>query len=355
MPSIRKDGNRYRVRGRNHAGKDVRLTAPSRPLAEELAAKIVEDRIRHRHGLHIDQERVTFKVAWDEWLARYKAGGASRVKPSPATVRAVQERRAALRPLDSLYLEEVGQAQLERVGVKLVAEGKAALASRAVGLAKRVIRDAQDRDIRVNPSVFRVSFPVPAPRDARAFTWGEVELLASFVPERLRRGVLLLALTGLRISEFCALTDADVVLADSPHFLIRKSKTIAGVRRVYLTDHAAMLVREQMLARPASTVLFPNEHGQPYDRHEMYGYIHRAGHHSGLGPVRPHELRHTAVSLYGVSGVPFDVVRQQLGWSERTAALMWQKYRRLYEGEAAMQVQRLDAFITSRHEEAALA
>src|SRR5207244_7544020 len=149
------------------------------------------------------------------------------------------------------------------------------------------VRLMRERGYLVNESALLARVAKPKPRQQKALSWAEVELLAGEMPEHIHRGVLFLALTGLRVSEFCALTETDVVLAPTErgvgvvaenepvarthaevrrgplpnesgatvprsvgtsYILVRQSKTDAGQRQVFLCREAARLVREQMLA-----------------------------------------------------------------------------------------------------------
>lgn len=428
MPSVKRTRTgHYLVRGTDHQGKDRRITAPTKLLADELALSIEETKLRVRHGLHVDQPRILFSDYWAEWLTRYKHGSAGRRKPRVRTVESVLEIRRRLDPLNNLWLDSITREELEGLAARIAGEGRQDRAHKALHLARRVLRDAGERGFRVDGRVLQARIAPGVPRVLVPLTWEQVGEVALWMPEHACRSVAFLALTGLRVGEFCALTDGDVFLAvtergaagvperligaddvhqaaggDDPgprvripspaasrsvtasYLLVRRdtTKTDAGARRVYLSDQAVLLVREQMLARPnvergvdrqlfgrtaadsrgtvtrpsnvpgpRSTLLFPNEDGNPYNRHSYRALLVRAATHAGIPGVHPHALRATCATLMAQAGIPFEITKEQLGWSDATAARMYGTYRKIAGWEAPKAVRLLDSFIAETHGE----
>lgn len=405
--------NRYLVRVQID-GHDRRLIAPTKSLADELQAKLVQDRIRVRHGLHVDQPRSLFSDFWEEWLNRFEHGSAGSRKPRPRTLENVQELRQKLNALDNLWLDEITRERLERLAAGIAAGGKQDRAYKTLGLAKRVLRDAHERGLQVDGRVFQARIAPPRPREQMALTWEQVMEVALWMPEHAFRSVPFLALTGLRVSEFCALTDDDIVFAKTgpatendisgerlgralsssssgfdggaSYLLIRASKTDAGIRKVILCAEAVRLLREQMIARPnagtttrstlrasgdkrlvdpasaggiesgdsgrSQRLLFPNAICRPYNRRSYHKLLTRAAHHAGIPGVHPHTLRTTCASLMRQQGIAVEVIGRQLGWSPSTLARMIPIYSKLYGGEVERAVGLLDAMVADVEREA---
>jgi integrase len=402
--SIAKQADGYLVRVQL-AGRDVRRVAPTRDLAKALEASLVAQRFTTRTGLPQDQPRVLFADFYAEWWTRFQHGSAGTRKPRPRTLEHVQDLRKRLSPLDNLWLDHITRERLEGLAAGIAGEGKQDRAYKALHLARRVLRDAAERGLRVDERVFRARIGRPQPRELQSLTWEQVMAVHLWLPEHVCRAAPFMALTGLRVGELCALSDADVFLKTGPaegrgdwprhsslrvedrcavsepvgtvggasYILVRASKTDAGVRKVFLCDQAARLVREQQLARPrqaadvlvaslssgagasgrnpgltVSRLLFPNEDGNPYNRRSFHKVLRRAGDHAGITALRPHDLRSTCASLMRQQGIATEIIGRQLGWSPATLARMIALYSKLYGGEVEVAVRLLDLVVVGR-------
>ncbi len=334
---------RYRVRVVNKAaGRDHRIVVNGpRQLAEELEARIIQNRIRARYGLEIERPRVVFSDHWEDWVGRLSRGLVGRRIPSQRTVQIFTDRYRHLRVLHDEWIDQISRERLEAA---LAFCPSPDAAYKACALARRLISDAQERGIAVDPSALATRIARPSTsRQGRALTWDEVIELSAWLPDHISRAAPFLGLTGLRVSEFCALDDSTV----GDGFVdVRASKTAAGVRRVYLCRHAATLVAEQKLARPAgSTLLFPTSLGTPYNKGSFCRILQRAAGRAGLGHLTPHDLRRTAMTLLAQAGVDAMLAKEQLGWSDATFAAMLPLYRRVAGWELPRAVGRLDEMI----------
>jgi integrase len=307
-------------------------------------------------------------VYLESWLERH----GQRVRPST-----LKRRREALRALGVLGEKEVAVESpcsrprrrgsgdtrrpfsssssgdyLQRLTVAQVEDAIAALARRAprqaqIALAtlKAALRDADKRGQRFDPNLLTIAPPKYDEREPRFLTWVEVEKLASFLPEQVKRLVLIAALTGLRQGELFDLRESDLSLQAS-RLRVRRSKTKAGERSVELPPLAVELLREQLLARPHTEALvFPAPQG---GRWNSTNFMHRvfrpAVRRAGLDGLTCHDLRHTYVSLMGAAGVDVAVIAAQLGHADGGALLM-RRYRHLFPQEAASAVGKLEALV----------
>lgn len=126
---------------------------------------------------------------------------------------------------------------------------------------------------------------------------------------------LVLIYTGLRIGELMNLKAEDVHLADK-YFKVTKSKTDAGVRTVPIAEKIVPFF-EYWLSKGTEYV-FTNRQGNPFkDRNFRDSYWQ---------PVmdllnfehKPHDTRHTCVSLLTENGVDDKITRKIVGHSGKT-------------------------------------
>lgn len=105
--------------------------------------------------------------------------------------------------------------------------------------------------------------------------------------------VLILLYTGLRVGEFCALNAEDIHLAER-WLYVREAKTAAGVRVVPIAEKIAPYFEGLRL-------------------HESYSTIKRAV--AVYGGHRPHDTRHTFISLCADRGIDERLIRAIVGHS----------------------------------------
>ena len=172
---------------------------------------------------------------------------------------------------------------------------------------------------------------VPLPRvereEMRFLTPEEVERLASSIAPRYRALVLVGAYGGLRIGELAGLRRgrvdvlrnrvdvAETCVEVSGHLIFNQPKTRAG-RRSLTLPRSVMSELDDHLAAYTSTdpdsLVFTAPEGGPlrvpsWRRRHWAPAVAAAG----LEPLRPHDLRHTAVALWIASGAnPLEVSRR---------------------------------------------
>jgi integrase len=138
--------------------------------------------------------------------------------------------------------------------------------------------------------------------------------------------VLVLAGTGLRVTELCDLDVGDVDLRHAK-LQVLDSKTEAGVREVYLTDRLVKAVETYFKSRrPMShdDPAFPDSNGRRRDQCQANNQVFAPAtqlansrrQERGERPlphVTPHILRHTYISLALETGYSVPYVMQQVG------------------------------------------
>ena len=122
--------------------------------------------------------------------------------------------------------------------------------------------------------------------------------------------VLIMIYTGLRIGELLDLQKEDVHLEER-WINVRKSKTAAGVREVPIAEKIAPLV-EKWLQKPTDMFICAGS-GVP-----MSYYVFRDNYWKGIMDLigmdhRPHDTRHTCVSMLTETGADPRIIRQIIG------------------------------------------
>lgn len=273
------------------------------------------------------------------------------------SVRAWESDESALRvhivpAFGRLPISSVSSIQVERFLTDLAVSRSVRTAARVRTTLRGLFRYAvRTRRLQVSPAE---NVPLPHP-DSRT---GEVVEVAPFPLDVLldvvetQRGLagryaditLVLALTGVRFGELRGLRVRDLVSVPYAGLLVKRSVPQSGrtgavierattksgrSRLVPLTDMARPVVESWAEGRDPDDLLFPAPEG---------GYIHSQNWRrsvrwstTGLGR-RPHDLRHTAASLWIAAGVDIKTVSSWLGHS--TAKLTLDTYGHLMGTDA---------------------
>jgi integrase len=316
----------------------------------------------------------TFGAELDGLLSRKEAEG---LKAS--TMKRKREVARLLAPLRSRPLPELRRAQVEDL-IAEVALRAPRQAQQAHGLVKQALRAARARGQTVDDAILEMRPPRYESREPRFLTLDELYELAARIPDGQRRIVTVAGLTGMRQGELFSLLDADVDLAGKVVW-VGRGKTRAARRRVYLSDEAASLFREQLLVRPnrgvgqpagtssapgtgelvrpGSHFVFPAPSGERWNKDNfMHRYFRPAAVAASLGTfvqlengrrhyegIVFHSLRHTAISLMALAGWRFEHVAEQVGWAAGTWTTMYARYRHLFAGEMQAQAAKLDELV----------
>jgi integrase len=162
----------------------------------------------------------------------------------------------------------------------------------------------------------------------RFLTPAEVDELAEAIDPRYRALVYLGAYGGLRLGELLALrhnrinpaggrVDVDTTLAEVRGKLIENPpKTRAGRRSVPIPKVVVEALEKHLASYPGDPgdYLFTAPEGGPVRaaawRRRAWAPAVRA---AGLDPLRPHELRHTAVALWIEAGASPNEIRARAG------------------------------------------
>jgi integrase len=205
-------------------------------------------------------------------------------------------------------------------------------------------------EIKYSPAKLRRFLPKKQPvKDQRPLRKPEVKLLLNIMRPSKRLALWTMWACGLRIEEAIDLRVGDVDLSsDPPRLYVRRSKTFAGRRVVFIPGDLAQALVEHVKGRRPDDYLFPSEKGPAYrmsdDRFRIafYGALRRLGLNrrdpSGRGWIySPHSLRRGFETALINAGCPAIVVSMLMGHdlgteasyfkpSERELAETWRKY-----------------------------
>ncbi|WP_211750411.1 tyrosine-type recombinase/integrase [Paenibacillus sp. Marseille-Q4541] len=324
--------------------------------AEREGIKIQAEKI---HGIYIDEKKITLAEWIDEWLEIYKATG--KVKQ-----RTVDQRKstlnAAKKIAGGLKLIEITPLFYQTLLNDLINSSK----NYSYGYIKNfhtvmnmLFTEAVKKEIIKKDPTANIEIP------RKKLTVDELENLVE-LPEYLEkeelaklfihakneidrpqlfRAIYILAYTGMRIGELCALKLTDI---DELHKRISITKTLyvprgideyvlntpknhASIRKIDISSRVLTIIKEQIAWRnkfkmeyrkwfyDGPDFLFINENrhmGCPYPPGELRKHMAEVVSKAGLPPsITPHSLRHTYTSLMAEAGVELPAIQKLLGHS----------------------------------------
>jgi integrase len=242
--------------------------------------------------------------------------------------------------------------------VKPIAASTAVKAAQILG--KIMATAVRAGKIRSNPCV-DIELPKIEHQEMRFLTPNEVDALANAIHPRYRALVLLASYGGLRIGELAGLRRgrvdilrgrvdvAEIVVEVAGTLTYGKPKTKAGRRSVTLPRSVINVLNDHLAdftAAEADAFVFTGPEGGPL-RVPMWRqrYWRPAIIEAGVAPLRPHDLRHTAVALWIATGAnPLEVSRRA---GHTSTSFTQDRYGHLFPEADEAVANRLDALITS--------
>ncbi len=353
--------------GRDEDGKvrQRRGSAATRQEAERKLRRLLGD---VDAGRYVEPSELTLGQYLSRWLdgrrvkpnteAQYRQ--AVEVHILPRRIARVPLQRVTPEDLDALYrqLERHGRraGNCRTAGVTCADHGCAperhsGLAPKSVRHVHTVIRkslaDALERghvagnvaDLAEPPSANQARSKV-----ARERVWNSEQLrafLAAAEPEHLYPLFFLVATTGLRRGEACAL-DLDDVNLGAATVTVSAAKSEAGERTIALDKATVAVLRDWLLHRKqlrlaagsawsGSARLFTDEIGRPVKPDRVYRRLVAIADGLGLPRLDVHGLRHSYATLALRAGVPVHVVSARLGHAD--PAITLQVYAHVLQGD----------------------
>ena len=139
--------------------------------------------------------------------------------------------------------------------------------------------------------------------------------LATDPNPRRRLMVEILARTGIRSGELSGLDDDAMVLIGDIHWLRIPVGKLHNDRYVPLLPMLVELIDHHHATRPPprSGRLVERDDGRPFDRRTIHRYVTAVAKHAGVGPVHPHQLRHTLATQAINRGMSLEAIAALLG------------------------------------------
>ena len=152
----------------------------------------------------------------------------------------------------------------------------------------------------------------PNALDRKPFTKKEIKQLWRSADEsEIFQIPLILIYTGLRIGEFFNLKKEDVHLSER-WFMVTSSKTAAGIREVPIAEKIVPFFTHWL--QKDSEYVFPNSKGNKHtDRAFREGWWQPMMTELKMDNHRPHDTRHTCVSLLTEAGVDERIIKKIVG------------------------------------------
>jgi site-specific recombinase XerD len=132
-------------------------------------------------------------------------------------------------------------------------------------------------------------------------------------PQR-RLIIELLARTGLRVTEFCELTDDAIVTMNETNWLRVPVGKLHTDRYVPLLPHLVELHREWLdWNGPNTTGRLISNKGRPLNRFSVSRTVAACARIAGIGHVHPHQLRHTLATQSINNGMSLEAIAANVG------------------------------------------
>lgn len=354
MGSIRKAPRtgRWEARYRDPGGVQRTATFNRRTEAQAfLAATETEIRRGQWH------DPVLGRIRLDDWIEQWWST-TTNLRPSTRARDESYIRNHVLPRFGDSELARITQLEVRAWVADLNTKGLApATVQKAYQILGKVLAAAVDGGLIPVSPCRKVPLPKIETEEMRFLTPDEIARLAHAIDPRYRAFVLLKAYGGLRLSEMAGLRRARVDLLRSTvrvaeqavevrgQIYLGAPKTKAGRRTVPLPrqvadELAAHLERyvgrgldEFVFAGPAGGVLRAGAW-----RRRVWQPAITA---SALAPLRPHDLRHTAVSLWAAAGASASEVAARAGHTSVSVVL--DRYRHLFPAELERTTSRLEA------------
>ncbi len=228
--------------------------------------------------------------------------------------------------LDRTILPGLGDHRLTALTASEVREWHASLEdyptrnANAYSLLRTILAQAVDDEIlEINPARVKRAAVKHRKGEPVTLTSDEIRALATAMPEHWGVLVLLGGFSGLRWGELTALRRSDLELAEdglavtvrravtyvNGDYVVGRPKSRAALRTVPLPEglRPALVDHLTIYAAPgASGLVFPAKSGGPLSGNTIKSHLAKAAETIGRPGVTPHDLRHSAATLFAQAG-----------------------------------------------------
>ena len=290
---------------------------------------------RRDTGTDVVPTRITVGEFLDRWLRDY-----AEVNVAPSTFQRYRQIVNRLKPhLATVRLQALRPAHIQETYGSLL---RAGLALRTVLHHHRVLRQALQQAVRWQLIAHNPADAVTPPRPERTEMRtldpsGVHRLLDGCADEQLRALISTAVTTGMRLGELLGLRWSDCDLAGGTIYLSRAAQYLAATgvtfrtpktsrsrRSIALSIDAVAVLRahraRQLEARLAvgpgyrnGDLVFATAGGDPIPPYRVSATFSTLVKRLGIGPLRFHDLRHTAATLMLRAGVHPKIVSERLG------------------------------------------
>lgn len=340
---------RYRdPAGREHAQRFAKKADAERWLRKEAGAMDQGTWIDPTHG----------RMLFEDWAARWWETTPA-LRPS-SRARDLSYLKTHILPAFGLIpLGAIDHTMVTAWVAELSASGKApATVQKANQILAKIMASAVDsKRIPASPCI-KVKLPKIEREEMRFILPHEIARLADAIHPRYRALVLLGCYSGLRIGELCGLKHnrvqplkrsvdvAEIVTDVSGSLEWGKPKTRAGRRSVSVPGEVMDELTAHMERYSGDELVFTGPDGGVLRvtnwRRRFWNPAVEA---AGLSPLRPHDMRHTAVALWIAAGVPPLQVTRRAGHT--TTSFTQDRYGHLYPGAEDEAADALSRFVVA--------
>ncbi|MCC8909456.1 tyrosine-type recombinase/integrase [Curtobacterium sp. GD1] len=339
-------GRRYRVRYRTPERKQTDKRGFRTKRDAELFLASVEVSKARGEFVRPEAARETIGQLGPAWLANQ-----SHLKPSSYRPLEIAWRLHVEPVWGRTRVSDVGHSAVQSWVTRMTAEKGATTVIRNYGVLAGILDVAvKDRRILTNPAR-DINLPRKKRKEHTYLSHDQVSALALASGERSTL-VLVLAYCGLRWGEATGLRVKDLDLLRRRINVTVNAVNVGGVIEVgtpkshkrrsvpFPASLAAPLAR-LCVGKTPDDLVFASRHGTHEPRwHNEHGWFPTAVRKSGVPPLTPHDLRHTAASLAISAGANVKAVQRMLGHA--SAAMTLDVYADLFDDDLDPVADRLD-------------
>jgi len=356
MAHVQKRNGKWQARYRAPDGRERTKRFDRKVDAERWLDLNGADLARHQW---VDPRlgKVTFRAWSEQWTSTTVAN-----RPSTRARDASCLRTHVLPMFGDREIGGITHIEVRAWVAELSTRKAPATVHKAFQIMAKILDSAVDGGLIPSNPCSRVPLPRVEHEEMRYLTPVQVAALADAIHPRYRALVLVGAYGGLRIGELAGLRRgrvdvlrnrievAEIVVEVSGHLTFGPPKTRAGRRSITLPRSVASALDDHLASfTPADpqAFVFTAPEGGPlrvptWRRRAWKPAVEKAE----LTPLRPHDLRHTAVALWIASGAnPLEVSRRA---GHTSTSFTQDRYGHLFPEADSELAERLEAFASAR-------
>jgi len=339
MASITKVPTGWRARYRTPDGQSRSRTFTRKVDAERHLAGVEHSKLAGAFADPVFGRR-TFGSWWEAWRS-------TRVDLRPSTIARDESyaRNHIIPKLGAVPLASIDRTMLRQWVAEMSAKGLApATVVKTVQLTSKALAAAADERLIARNPAERLPLPRVEVEEMRFLTPPDVATLAGSIDPRYRVWALTAAYSGLRFGELAGLRRGrvdlmrrrldvfEIVVEVRGKHYVGPPKTRAGKRAVPIPSFMVDELAAWTAGKEPDELVFPAPEGGPL---RASGFRRRvwqpAVETAGVAPLRPHDLRHTAVALWIAAGASAKEIAVWAGHS--SVATVLDRYGHLLPGQ----------------------